>query len=156
MTIGNLVRRRKNLGMEMGGTTDRYGFGFISKPWAILPHTDLRRKEGQVSMDAYFSPGRLSASGWMLTAAAFQLIACETNLVTRILSGAEMRIYPWNYALPLMVMLPLVMGLGHIRRMKKLETSGDVSSGVARRINSDVSCMVLIAYCAFLIFSRFW
>jgi hypothetical protein len=107
-------------------------------------------------MDTYLAPGRRSTSVWMLAVAAFMLISVEANLVKRILLGAGTSIYPWNYGIPIIAVFPLLIGLRHIRRMKKLETSGDVSSGAVARISSDVTSVVVISYCLVLIFSISW
>jgi len=102
------------------------------------------------------APSQSRNSIWTLAVAGLMLVAAECNLVQRILFKTGAHHEPWNFAIPVLIVCPFLVGLVLRRRMKALELSGDVSPRAAVRINSDMDSLIFITSCVFLVIAVSW
>jgi hypothetical protein len=102
-------------------------------------------------MEADLAPGQYRTSIWLFGVAGFMLIASEFNLVERILFKPGSQSEPFNYLIPILILAPIIAGLLLVRRMKNLETSGAMSSRAVSQIVTQLSSLLSITYCSFLI-----
>ena len=91
------------------------------------------------------------SSAFILSASGFLFVVCELVVGIQLWSKRGLhRFAPAFYFLPLLLLLPIVGGLALRRRLRKWESSGEISNAASAQIDLNVSELILFSYMLFL------